>query len=172
MSEPTSEQRSTKIRRLNDDLDCTTTRTEGVEDAGDPNLPSEKSDDTKDTKNEKNLTDENDETIDAKTFIFRSPATQDEIKKITGKMGSQIDFAHDALTKGGYDAYRRMKQNRYKVLSADEDILSGDIDDEDDGMDTDDERKEAQKNNERLAMLEEAVVKGSPRRYQGMHEPH
>ena len=35
-------------------------------------------------------------------------------------------------------------------------------------MDTDDEKKETRQNNERLAMLEEAVVKGSPRRYQGM----
>jgi hypothetical protein len=109
------------------------------------------------------------ETIDATTFIFRSPATREEINAITDKMRSQIDSAHKILSEGGYEAYRRMKRNRHKLQTTtnDEDaILAAGDSDEDDGMDTDDERKETIKNNERLSMLEGAVVKGNPRRYQ------
>ncbi len=104
--------------------------------------------------------------IDAKTFIFKSPASEEEIISITQKIRNQIDVAYDVLSKGGYEAYRKLKrkQSGLNELVRGE----GDNSDGDGGMDTDDEIKQAFHDQERLAMLEEAVVKGTPRRYQGM----
>ena len=121
--------------------------------------------------------------VDAQTFIFRSPATQDEIHSITEKVKSQICFARDVLKEGGYEAYKKLKrhQRKLQILDGDENldvnmILKGydeeEGDDDDinngEGMDTDDELHEVLRNKEQLAMIEEAVVKGDPRRYQGM----
>ncbi len=156
--------------------------------------------DTTEQKEEKEIS-----TIDANTFLFRLPASPEEIQSITKVLKSQIDLAHGVLVQGGVEAFQRLKRKRQRYMNASsssnggmenynhnhnsiaktmevlenmkvEDFLHSDDEDdmfgddsnaEDDkdgsGMDSDDE---AMRNKEKLALLEDAVVKGSPRRYQ------
>jgi len=200
----------TKIRRLNDDIDCSTTKTndikvETIKASFDENQECTKNNDSdnNDTThmNHNDTTTKDTTTIDAKTFLFRSPATTKEINAMTKKMKSQIDFAHSVLSNHGYEAFQRMKRKRYHhyfmdfgndengrrkrytinengvvvdengvVVNFSGDYDNGDLDDDvnHNGMDTDDEMNEAMRDQEKLAMLQEAVVKGNPRRYQGM----
>ncbi len=136
------------------------------------------------SKTSTNTTAKGEVTLDANSFLFRSPASKEEIEKITNKLRSQINLAHEVLLQGGYDAFCRMKRKKDHdfermtvadfLHSDDEEDMFGDGSNENsggggtpvDGMDSDDENAEIMKNKERLAMLEDAVVKGSPRRYQ------
>jgi len=93
--------------------------------------------------------------IDAETFLFRSPASRNEIDQIANKIKSQIDNAHKEISEKGLEAYRRLRNNN-----------SSEGDDGNGGVDTDDELIQGQRAKERAASLEEAVVRGDPRRYQ------
>ena len=195
--EPEKMERPAKIRRTEGDLDCTSTKDDNIDattinssivmntndkdeikiddDNNDDDCQQQSSNSTEQLKVIESQTTQNRKvkntnyngTIDAVTFIFRSPATREEIKVIADKIESQIDSAHEVLTEGGYEAYRRLKRNRHKLTVESGGIENGcDSDDGDNGMDTDDEQKATMANNQRLAMLQEAVVKGNPRRYQ------
>jgi len=104
----------------------------------------------------------NNNTIDARTFLFRSPASPEEIDYIGQKVRARIDEAHAIISRDGYDVYRRSR-NRCSHTVALLDPATADVDD---GMDTDDEAAEDFKTKQQAASLAEAVVRGSPRRYQ------
>lgn len=92
---------------------------------------------------------------DANLFLFRSPASSTEIEQIATKIKSQIDNAHEKISEIGFEAYRKLRNGN-----------SNSGDDENGGMDTDDEMTQDKMAMEKAASLEEAVVRGNPRRYQ------
>lgn len=93
------------------------------------------------------------EQVDAKTFLFRSPAPLEEIDAIAAKMKSQIDAAQKEISEMGIEAYRKLKSGRERGKG-----------DNDGGVDTDDELMQDEKRREEAIALEEAVVRGNPRR--------
>lgn len=93
------------------------------------------------------------ESVDAKTFLFRSPAPREEIDEIAAKMKSQIDAAQTEISEMGIDAYRILISGRERGKG-----------DADGGVDTDDELMQDEKAREEAIALEEAVVRGNPRR--------
>ena len=93
------------------------------------------------------------ESVDAKTFLFRSPAPREEIDEIAAKIKSQIDAAQTQISELGIEAYRRLKSGRERG--------KGGVDG---GVDTDDELIQDEKAREEAIALEEAVVRGNPRR--------
>lgn len=105
--------------------------------------------------------------VDAETFLFRSPATNAEIDEIAEKIKSQIENVHAQISQIGYEAYRKLRRrNSSTDSSGGKNSGAGAGIGETSGVDTDDEMTQDKKEIEKAAALEEAVVRGNPRRYQ------
>jgi hypothetical protein len=86
--------------------------------------------------------------VEAKTFLFRSPASPKEIDDIAAKIKSQIDAAQKEIMELGIRAFQKKRGQ-----------CSGNG-----GVDTDDDLMHDEKAREKATALEEAVVRGNPRR--------
>ncbi len=108
--------------------------------------------------------------VDAGAFLFRSPTSQDEINAIAIKIRSRIDAAHKKILEIGYEAYREeinapSSASSLNVNRKGENCGENESDDNfDEDINTDDEIDEGMI--EKQKSLEEAVVRGNPRRYQ------
>ena len=105
--------------------------------------------------------------IDAEKFLFRSPASPAEIQEIANKIRDRIDGEIARISELGYEAYKKMRQGgNSSTTGAGTDNGTTNDDENDYGVDTDDEMIQDRKTKERAAALEEAIVRGNPRRYQ------
>lgn len=88
---------------------------------------------------------------DVRDFLFRPPVTDEELEIIAAKMKSRIDDVYDEIKSIGVEEYKKRKISKSS---------------KEDEMDSDDERKLSEREKEKAAALEDAVVRGDPRRYQ------
>lgn len=100
---------------------------------------------------------------EAQNFLFRSPALPEEIDQIATKIRSRLEDVYEEIASIGFDAFRN-KQNE----TIEETIIVPSTDDGEEGVDSDDEMANYLKDKDKTAasMLQEAIVRGDPRRYQ------
>jgi ERCC4-like helicases len=112
-------------------------------------------------------------TTEAHNFLFRSPARPEEIDQIANKLRSRINNAYEEIATIGFDAFRE-KYNKFITFEEKTPKITANADGtdldgkggENEGVDTDDEMTQYQKDKTAAAILQEAVVRGDPRRYQ------